>query len=150
VVRDEPADHLVLVGLADPLEVRPGQLPRRLDSLRAARREEDPVEVARRERGDPLGKLDRGRVRVRPQREERQLGRLLGGGLGKLGPAVAGVHHEEAGEAVEVAAALGVPHVGTFAADDRGHLAIAVTGQAREMHPEVIGRVTHATITAHR
>ena len=47
VVGHGAADHLVLGGLADQLEVLLGQLPRGLDGLAAAGGEEDAVEVAR-------------------------------------------------------------------------------------------------------
>ena len=73
VVGDGPADHLVLVGLAGDLEVVLGQLPGGLDGLAATGGEEDPVEVARRVVGDPLGELDGVGVGVGPQRHERQL-----------------------------------------------------------------------------
>ena len=85
VVGDRAADHLVLVGLADELEVVLGQLPGGLDRLAAAGGEEDAVQVARRVVGDPLGELDGVRVGVGPQRHEGQLLGLLGGGLGELG-----------------------------------------------------------------
>ena len=58
VVGDRAADHLVLVGLADELEVVLGQLPGGLDGLAATGGEEDPVQVARCVVRDPLGELD--------------------------------------------------------------------------------------------
>ena len=59
------------------------ELERRLDGLAAAGGEEDVVEVSRREVGDAVGELDRGRVRVRPDREERELLGLAGAGFGE-------------------------------------------------------------------
>ena len=59
-----------------------------------------------REVGQPVGQLDRLRVGVGPEREVGQLGGLLGGGVGELVPAVSGLHHEQAGEAVQVALAV--------------------------------------------
>jgi hypothetical protein len=90
-----------------------------------------------------FGQLDRGRVCVRPEGEERQLGGLFRGCLGELGAPVAGVDHEEPGEPVEVPPALGVPDVGALAADDRGHLPVAVARHPGEVHPEVISDVPH-------
>ena len=68
--------------------------------------------------GEPLGQLDRARVGVGPQREERQLAGLLGRRLGELGAAVADLDDEQPGEPVEVAPALVVPDVGALAPDD--------------------------------
>jgi len=50
---------------------------------------------------EPLGELDGLRVRVGPQREERQLLGLLGRGLGQLDPPVAGLDDEQPGQPVE-------------------------------------------------
>ena len=95
--------------LAGELEVLLGQLPRGLDGLAAAGGEEHPVEVTGREVGEPLGELDRLRVGVGPQREERQLAGLLGGRLGELLAAVPDLYDEQAGEPVEIALAPGRP-----------------------------------------
>src|SRR5207248_2465298 len=59
------------------LEVLARELPSRLDGLRSARAEKDPVEVARCERRHLRGELDRARVRVRPVRVEGQLAHLV-------------------------------------------------------------------------
>ncbi len=135
VVGDRPRDHLVLPGLAGQLEVLLGQLPRGLDGLAAAGREEDPVQVARRVVGDALGQFDRRRRGVGPQREEGQRLGLLGGGLGELLAAVADLHHEQAREPVDVALALVVPDGDALAAgDDRRRDAFAVPG---EVAPQV-------------
>src|SRR3954464_11272933 len=83
----------------------------------AAGGEEDPVQVAGSQVREPLGQLDRLGVRIGPQREEREVLGLLGGRLGELLTAVAGLHDEQAGEAVEVPLALVVVDVGAFAAD---------------------------------
>ena len=123
MVGDVAADHLVPLGLADQLEVLAGQLPGRLDRLGAAGGEEDPVEVAGGELGEPLGQLDGLRVRVGPQREVGELGGLLGAGLGQLGAAVADLAGEQAGQAVEVALAVLVVDVDALAADDDRDLA---------------------------
>ena len=91
-----------------------GELEGGLDGLAAARGEEDPVEVAGRVVGQPVGQLDGGGVRVRPEREERELLGLLRRDLREPLAPVAGVDDEEAGEAVEVLLALGVPDVVTL------------------------------------
>ncbi len=140
VVRDRAADHLVLGGFAGQLEVLLGQLPGGLDRLAATAGEEDPVQVARRVRRDPLGQLDRLRMRVRPEREERQLGGLLGRGLGELGAPVAELADEQAGQRVEVPLAAGVVDVRAVAADDDGDLGRLVAPHPGEMHPEVVAR----------
>ena len=97
VIGDRTRNHFVLTGFPGQLEVVLGQLPRALDRLTAAGGEEDAVQVARRVSGDPLGQLDRRWGGVGPQREERQLLGLLGGGLGELAAAMADLHHEKAG-----------------------------------------------------
>ena len=92
-----------------------------------------------------------GGVGVGPQRE-------VGEGLG-LGrpppraisaPAVAGLHDEEPGEAVEVAVALGVPHVGALAPLDDGGPGAALTGQPGEVQPEVVGGGLGQLVGGHR
>ena len=116
------ADHLVLVGLPVALEVRRGPASRPLSTA-----SEPPVVKKTRlrspgvRRGQPLGQLDRLRVGVRPEREVGQLAGLLGGRLGQLGAAVAGVHHEQPGEPVQVAPAVLVPDVRALAAHDDRH-----------------------------
>ena len=84
VVGHRAADHLVLGGLAGELEVLLGELPGGLDRLAATGGEEDPVEVAGRAVGEPLGQLDGPRVGVGPQREEGEVLGLLRGGIGEL------------------------------------------------------------------
>jgi len=140
VVGDRAADHLVLHRLAGDLEVVLGQLPRRLDGLAATAGEEHPVEVAGRVVGDPLGQLNRIGVRVGPQREVRQLAGLLGGGLGELLAPVPELADEQAAEGVEVALALGVVHVGAFAAHDHRDVRGVVARHPGEVHPQVLAR----------
>ncbi len=138
VVGDRTTDHLVLTGLAGELEVLLGQLPGGLDGLAATAGEEDPVEVARRVAGHALGQLDRLGMRVRPEREERQLRGLLGRRLGELGPPVAQLADEEAGQTVQVPLAAGIVDIHAVAADDDRHLAGLVARHPGEVHPQVI------------
>ena len=137
MVGDLAADELGLAGVAGALVVGAGELDRRLDRLRAARGEEDAIQVAGRQRRDPGRELDRPRVRVAPDGEEVELGDLARGGLAELRPAVARVDAEERREAVEIAVALLVPHVRTLAADDDRHVGIVVGAVPREVHPQV-------------
>ena len=138
VVGDLAGDRLVLLAFAEHAVVVAGELQRRLDRLRAAGGEEDAVEVAGGERGDPRGELDRPRVGVAPQRVEVELLDLARRRLAELGAAVAGVDAEERGEAVEVAVAVLVVDVAALGAgDDRDLVAGAVGAHAREVHPEM-------------
>ena len=81
VVGDLAGDDLVLLALAVRPVVVAGDLDRGLDRLRAGVREEDPVQVAGGQLGDPLGELDRARVGVAPVGVEVELLDLRGGGL---------------------------------------------------------------------
>ncbi len=120
MVGDLAGDHLDLLAVAARPVVAAGQLQGRLDRLRAAVGEEDLVQIARGERGDPGGELDRARVRVAPDGDEVELPHLSGHRVAELGAAVAGVDAEERREAVEVAVAMNVPDVAAVAAyDDR-------------------------------
>ena len=137
VVGDLAGDELDLAGVAGRAVVGARELDRRLHRLRAARGEEDAVEVARRQRRDPGGELDRARVRVAPDREEVELLDLARRGLAELRAAMAGVDAEEGGEAVEVAVAVLVPDVGALAADDDRHVGSSYAPMPREVHPQV-------------
>ena len=147
LARRRRADALVvprLVGAFDPLaaareEVLARELPGRLDRLGAAGDEEGAVEVARRERGQLAGQLDRARVRVRPVGVEGQLLHLLERRLPDLlAEAVADVDREEAGERVQVALPVRVLEVAAVAADDDRHLVRGVAAHAGEVHPQVV------------
>jgi betaine-aldehyde dehydrogenase len=128
----------VLGRLAGELEVLLGQLPGALDGLAAAGGEEDPVQVARRVVGDPRREVDRTGVRVGPEREERELGCLLGGRLGQLGATVPDLDDEQPGQPVEVLLPRRVVDVGAVTADDRRHVVLLVRRVAGEVHPEVV------------
>jgi hypothetical protein len=87
---------------------------------------------------EPIGQLDGVGVRVRPDREERELLRLLGRNLGEALAPVTGVDDEEAAEAVDVLASGGVPDVVALALDDDGHAVLLRRRLAGEVHPEVV------------
>ena len=131
-------------GAAEPLlaarrVVLAGELPGRLDRLGAAGDEEHAVEVARGERRDFAGELDRARMRVRPVGVERQLAHLLERRLADLlAERVADVDGEQARERVEVPLAVRVLEVAAVAADDDRHVLVGVAAHPREVHPEVI------------
>ena len=66
-----------------------------------------------------------------------------------FGAAVAGLHREQAREAVDVAVALVVPDVVAVAADDDGHMpAVLVHGVAGEVHPQVVARLVGEAVVA--
>jgi hypothetical protein len=124
-----------------------GELPRRLDRLRAAGGEEHTVEVARREAGDARGELDRARVSVAPVRVETELLSLLRGGLPELSAAVADVHAVQRREPVQVALAVLVVHVAAIASHDHRDVAVGVDAHPREVHPQVaLGQALQITL----
>ena len=117
------------------------ELPGRLDRLRAARDEEDAVQVARREARHLGRELDRARMRVGPVRVEGQLAHLRRRGLADLlAVRVADLHREQARQRVEIALAVRVLEVAALTADDDRHLGVAVAAHAREVQPEVVPR----------
>ena len=117
------------------------ELPRRLDGLGAAGAEEDAVQVARRERRDLGGELDRARVCVRPVRVERQLAHLLERRLADLlAERVADVDREEPRERIDVAPTVRVLEVTAVAADDDRHVRRIEPAHAGEVHPQVLLR----------
>jgi hypothetical protein len=91
VVGDLAGDEFVLLAFAVGAVEVAGQLQRRLDRLGAAVGEEDAVQFARRQIGDPRRQFDRFRVGVAPQREEVELFDLARRRLAELGAAVARV-----------------------------------------------------------
>ena len=139
VVGDLAGDEFVLLAFAVGAVVVARQLQRRLDRLGAAVGEEDAVEVARRQVGDPRGEFDRPRVGVAPQGEEVELFDLARGGLAVLGAAVAGVDAEERREAVQVAVAVLVVDVAPVGLGDQWDLVIGAVGaHPREVHPQML------------
>src|SRR5690606_8699723 len=106
----------------------------------AAGGEEHAVEVAGCETRQALGQLGRLGVGVGPEREVRQLLRLLGGGLGQLGASVTDLDDEETRQSVEVALAVDVVDVGALTADDGGDLGLLVGAVPGEVQPQVVPR----------
>ena len=137
VVRGVACDDLVALPLPDGAEVLTGELPRRLDGFRPSGREEDAVEIAGSERGEPSGELDRRRVRVGPDREVAELLPLGRCGGGEPLPAVTGLHGEEAREAVEEAVVVLVVDVAAFATGDYRDVVVIEGRQAGEVHPQM-------------
>jgi hypothetical protein len=149
VVGHRPADHLVLLRLADQLEVLLRGLPCRLHRLSPTGGEEDPVQIARREVCDPLRQLGLHRGGVAPHREVGQLGGLLGGRLGQHATPVPDLDDEEPGQAVQDLPALVVPDVGTLPAGDHRDRRLRMAPLTGEVHPQVVRgtggrRVRHA------
>ena len=148
VVGEEARDHLRARGLADQLEVLPGQLDRGVDRLAARRCEEHPVEVARSERGEARRQFDGRFVGERPDREVAERLGLTRRGLAELGAAVADLHREQSRQPVEISLAVLVPHVAALATRDDRHLGVGECAEAGEVHPQVtsgeFGQVGHA------
>jgi len=135
VVGDPARDGLAPLRLAARRVVLAGELPRRLHRLRAARGEEHALQPGRRELGDPRRQLDRARVRDGPVRRERQLAHLRVRDAAELVPVgVAEVRAVQAGQPVDVAAALGVVDVAAVPARDhqRAVLELRHVGEVQE------------------
>ena len=121
-------------------EVLPRQLPRRLHRLGAARDEEDPIEVTRRQRRNLGRQLDRARMRVRPIRIERQLPHLRKRRPADLLPkAVTEVDRKQSRQRVEITPAIHVLEITAVAAHNDRRL---LTMHIREVEPEMIVRQT--------
>src|SRR4051794_8128632 len=119
VVALRAADEVHALRRADRGEVAAGQLAGGVDRVAAARAEEDPRVVDRRQLAEALGQPQRRRVRERAERGvAREGAHLRGGGVDDLLAAVADVDVPQARGAVEVAPAVGVPDVRALAARD--------------------------------
>ena len=130
-------DHLGARRLSDQLEVLPRQLDRGVERLTSRGSQEDPVEVAGRQRREARGQLDRGFVGEGPYGEVAERLGLASGGLAEFGTTVAGLHGEQTGETVEVALAVLIPHIAALAAGNDRHLAVGERTEAGEVHPQV-------------
>ena len=138
VVRDLARDQLGLQGVSPGAVIAPRQLDRRLDGLGSAVGEEDPVQVARRQRRDPRRQLDRAGVGVAPDRDEVELLDLRRHRIAELAAAVTRVDAEERREAVEIAFAVVIPDVAPLTANDDGDLVVrAERAHLGEVHPEM-------------
>ena len=148
VVGEVAADGLDAVGLADLLEVLAGQLPGRLDRLGSSGGEEHPVQVTGRQRRQLGRQLDGGGVGVGPDREVPECRRLVAGGTGQFGAAVAQLADEQSGQAIQVTVALIVPDVAAIAALDDVH-AVDVVLQHAEVTPEMASPQLREPIVFH-
>ena len=89
MVGEVAADGLYPVGLTEEFEVLPGQLPGRLDGLRAAGSKEHAVEVAWGKFGQFRRQLDGRRMAIGPNGEVTQLGCLVASRPGQFRASVA-------------------------------------------------------------
>ena len=126
VVGDVAGDRLEPLGLAVGDVVLAGELPGGLDRLGAAGGEEHAVDAVGRQPGEPVGELERRRMRRAPDRAEGELLQLLGrDGAHLLAVGVADLRAEQARETVDVAVAVRVEDVGALAAFDDHQLLAA-------------------------
>ena len=107
------------------------------DRLGTAGGEEDPIAVARGDRGQPVGQVDRGGVGVAPDWEVRELPALTGRGFHQIVATVADLAGEEAGEPVEIALPVLVVDPGALATDDHRNRTGPTLGHPGEVHPQV-------------
>jgi hypothetical protein len=139
VVRVTAGDRLATLRLSVCLVPLAGELPCRLDRLRAAGGEEDALQPGRRQAGDPPRQLNRRGMCDRPVRGERQAAHLFVGRAAELvAVRVAEVGAVEAGQAVDVAAAVCVVDVDSLAALDDRDLAVGVSREIGEMQHQVV------------
>ena len=121
VVGAAAGDHLAPQRLAPAQPMLPHELQRRLDRLRAARREERAGEVLGSQVGDAAGELDRRRRGRRPVGVEAERLELALGRLAQLGAVrVADLGREEAGHRVEEPGAVRLEDVRALASDQDG------------------------------
>ncbi len=86
---------------------------------------------------------------VGPDGEIPQGGRLIAGRLRQLGATVPQLAHEQAGQAIQVAVALGVPDVAPLTALDHPR-AIDLVLQDREVAPQVLlGQLRQSLVIIH-
>ena len=113
-------------------------LQRGVDRFRTRIGEEDAIEAFRRNRGKPLGEIERQRMAHLERGREVELHQLLFDGSRDLAAAVAGVDAPEAGRAVDHLAAVdgGVVHALGGSEHARCGLELPV---GRERHPERVG-----------
>lgn len=150
VVGHRPADDLRTFRLSLRTVVLAGELDRRLDRLRTGVDEVRHVQVARREFGDQARRLDGGRVGRAPVGGVREGLHLFGARGHHIGAAVADVHAEQPGQAVEVAPALVVVEVAAVAADVDRRRGVVPAVLAGEVRAEVtLGLGTQGGVLGH-
>ena len=136
VVSVHTGDDLVFLGLSLDVPEITGHLEGGLVRLAATAREEDPVEIAGRKRGQLGGQLNRRDVREPGVAvAESQLSHLRGGGLCQLSSAMAHVDVPETGQAVEIAPAVDVSQPDSLAAleNDRVLVRLAMVERVNEV-----------------
>ena len=141
MVGDSPRDRLGAALAAGRVVVQPRQLPRGLDRLRAAAREEDVVEPRRRKLRQAVGELHRGGVGHAPRGRERELCHLRCGGRGELfAVRIAQLGAEQGRKGVEVTVAARIEDVRPLASLQHEQLLApgAERAVAGEVHEEVL------------
>ena len=110
-------------------------LERAVDRLRTGVREKHALEALRRDRREPLGKIEGERMTHLERRCEVHLRGLALDRLHDLRPAMAGVHAPEAGAGIEDLAAVGRPVVHALGAREQARRLLELPVR-RERHPK--------------
>src|SRR5262249_10472174 len=119
-----------------------GDLDCALDRLGAAGAEEEAIEIAWRQPGEHVAKLDRRKVGVGRRRGIGELARLLCHRLADLLAAVPDIDDVESGETVEIGAAMRVVDRRAVAAhDDAQPIALGKVEPARAVDPNMLERL---------
>lgn len=122
VIAGLAADHFPALGLAFDHRMLPGELDRCLGRLGAAGDEEGALETGAGETGHELSEPDIGLVLEHGAAGEGNLFCLLDHGLQHALVAVADVADDGAGRGVDIAPAVGVPHIDALGPRHRGPL----------------------------
>ena len=148
VVGVRAGDADLLARLADRTPVGAGELGGGVHRVRAAARGEEHLGARHRgQRRDPAGQVQRWLVGVVLEHlVGGELAHLRGRGVGQLGAAMPDVAVPEAGQGVQVRAALGVDDVRALTADDRDGMA----GQAGHVGERIPERVRARVISLYR
>ena len=159
MVAAAPGDDLVALGEAAHRLHLLGDLHRALDRFRAARAEEEPVEIAWREPGEHIAELHRRQIGVARRGDVSQLARLLGHRLTDFGAAMPDIDDVEPGETVEIGAALRVEQPAALAAHhDLEAVALGEVEPAGAVDPHMVERLPfdrrefacHRRVVVHR
>jgi hypothetical protein len=117
-----------------------GDLDRGLNGFGSAGDEERTIQIARSEFSKLAGEFDSWRCRVRHRRGIGELRCLVPVSLGDLFPAMARIHHPEAGDAIQVLAALDVVQARAFTTLENAQV-VAFKLRPRELvNPDVVAR----------